>query len=149
MNLTRFRQVMDAIDAEPYSLNQRYWMLRRLPSPISGFCGTVMCVAGHTVTQFGFVPVWEPNESLAEECRPKDGGTRRYIEEVAQELLELTEEQKTALFCGENPNDPAFLRHLGEELATTTEHPDNVRWDMVEKYWNERDRRVSAHEEGM
>lgn len=62
-------------------------------------CGTTFCFAGHTVLEAGDTVLMDLDRGDAEFCRTPEGEIRT-IEERAQELLGLTEDQALVVFGG-------------------------------------------------
>lgn len=112
--------------------NQNVWGEERR----NGVCDTAYCIAGQAVAQVGMGLVLEANgvddegrtHYVASQCRPRrfvgldehgkpryelSDGETQYIPNVAQEALGLTDDERVALFAGENTIEQVVsLAHL-------------------------------------
>jgi hypothetical protein len=94
-NLDPLRRVLKKIDKEPGKWRQDRFGFKTK-------CGTAYCVAGHVVAMSKLAMDWIEDLDCAgakEACKLKDG---RYIHDVAQELLGLTEDEAGWLFSAVN-----------------------------------------------
>lgn len=112
MNTELFERVLGRIEADPTSLDMAYWA-------VQSTCGTTACMAGHTVIEMGWHPVYVESAvgfaDRAVQC--SQGNATRVIKVLARDGLELTDNEAEALFNGTNPNDVEFLRRLGKRIA--------------------------------
>lgn len=86
---------------------------KKFSSVINGSCRTTMCLAGHAVVAAGFSLMWERERMNDEFGNPVYDAayttTCESVEDLAQELLGLTDEQATALFFETSAQTPQEL----------------------------------------
>ncbi len=113
-NAYLLRRTLAHIEAEPHSWNQFVWARRT-------DCGTAMCFAGWAVTLAGAQVDFRrfgdelSTNVITPESRSELGLRTLYIDEAAQELLDLSLEEAEELFAG--ANSIKRLRALVAELA--------------------------------
>lgn len=91
-------KVLDHIDADPGSWNQRYWISR----PVAAGCGTAACFAGWACMLSGDRPWWSLGAGSITDWVMTDGGEQS-VEQRAAELLGIDE--NTGLFYSFNTRE--------------------------------------------
>lgn len=112
MNTELIIKVMERVTDE--NLNMQYWA-RSLHNPLTD-CGTTMCLAGHTVVAAGHAVdwQWEPGPRHYEAVHTVQGLA---IDDLAQELLGLTDDQAVELFYA---TDATTVDELWEAVTRIT-----------------------------
>lgn len=119
MNKGRVLNVVDAIDA-------RYFDMESYATrPVTGDCGSTMCLAGWAATIAGDPPAYDDRVLIDEDdvgyVATELTASGRYIHDVAAEYLELTDTEAIALFHAYHVTTPDGLRHLVNTLNTESE----------------------------
>ncbi len=117
-NVRLLREILADIVLKPKRWYQGAWAERHKRPDGKGWCNTTYCFAGHAVVRAGWRPVWDGDPD-ATRCR-KDGEVK-LIEDVAREVLGLTENQAEKLF--DAPND------LGDLAKIVTQIEDGELFD--------------------
>jgi hypothetical protein len=113
-NQEMFDRVLQRISDDPDSLDMRYWYAEKA-------CGTVACLAGHTMMELGWRAI---QDDTVTGCVNGEGQTRT-IQAVAQKALGLTNEQATLMFAG------SLMISLGETHTPATAEDLAARWKRV------------------
>lgn len=101
MNLEKLDQAIAYIEAHPEEHDQAAWLER-------WDCGTVACLAGHVALLASGTPSCSGWVLM--------DGEERHVEDVAREVLDLTEEQADRFFYSTNL---AAIKRLRDEMAAT------------------------------
>lgn len=89
IDVARLRKELEYVTANRHQWSQGTWLTRTT-------CGTVGCLAGNTVLNAGYRPVYRPGVCHTTEVEVGDGV--EHVKHVATELLGLTREQSRQLF---------------------------------------------------
>lgn len=89
VDIARLRQVLEHITANPETHDQNWWAVRT-------DCGTVACIAGHTVLLAGLPIDFDTEDEFGNVGNKLLD--RRRIEDVAADLLGLDRQQRFHLF---------------------------------------------------
>lgn len=114
INLERLDAAIAYIEAHPEEHKQEIWFQR-------GGCGTAACLAGVVALLDGWTPVWTGGEARDVE---KDGD-RRYVGNVATDLLRLGDESDERDYLFFRAADIGDIKRFREEYtAGTWVHPE-------------------------
>jgi hypothetical protein len=117
MNHDLAERVFQRIEEDPASFDMDWWARRTS-------CGTVMCVAGHTVVEGGYEIYWTGGAWSGYYCLNPDGRLET-VSDVARRLLDLTSDQAMSLF---HPR-LATLEDLRLKWKKLTEEEDQLVWE--------------------
>jgi hypothetical protein len=118
-NQEMFDKVLQRISDHPESLDMSYWAQR-------SSCGTVACIAGHTVLAMGYQFAFQPFQERASLAFITDRfGSAEYVDirERARDALGLTDIQADFMFTCFNIGDENHAPKTVEELT--------MRWKYV------------------
>lgn len=115
-NVAKLEAVLDYIRAHPEEHDQYMWAQKYEDFDLPGGCGTTLCFAGTAVVLNGHQIVWNDDCRIAELCTvPPDfasvlydsrpGPGQGFIDEVAQRILDLDDDQARRLFINSETFD--------------------------------------------
>jgi len=109
-NVELLKETLQYIKDNPQKWNQRVWYQNDtclVPVDIEveevNSCGTAFCFAGHVAIRTGFPA--PPKDNYASWFRVEENGKYTFVEQYAQEQLELSNDQADALFQADNSMD--------------------------------------------
>ena len=105
MNVEKLKQLKAFILAEPRRYNQEFWILGKESSVVADQkppCGTAACLAGSACLMEGWTPDYKRSSGYYQDkaafARVIKGRKSVYVDELASEILELTEDDAENLF---------------------------------------------------
>lgn len=110
--------VLEKINQHPESFDMKYWASDYVRADgDASVCGTTLCVAGWVAHLLGYTILGVSGAAF----RPGRESKRRYVDQIAQEALELTASQAATLFYASKDTALRILEELADGLGFPNE----------------------------